>query len=60
MTTSELSNLKILIGIAKNELRLKSTKEEALQSLIFAGIKDKNNQFTPPYSLLTKYVKKNI
>ena len=50
-------NLKKLIDPVKAELKIVPTKEEALQSFIYAGIKNKKGKFTSPYAILNKLVK---
>lgn len=42
---------------AKRALQRKVAKEEALASLVRAGILDKDGKFTAPYQNLAKYVK---
>ncbi|MDB5090764.1 MAG: hypothetical protein JWR09_4758 [Mucilaginibacter sp.] len=46
-------DLKILIALAK-ELEKDLTKEEALKSLIAAGILDEGGNYTSPYKELEK------
>ncbi|NVM64466.1 hypothetical protein FHW88_002755 [Mucilaginibacter sp. SG538B] len=50
-------NLKKLIDPVKAELKIVPTKEEALQSFIYAGIKNKKGKFTSRYAILNKLVK---
>lgn len=43
--------------VSENLLKTVTTKEEALQSFIYAGIKNKKGKFTAPYAILNKLVK---
>ena len=44
-----------LIELAEKQLQEKVSDEEALRSLISAGILDENGQFTPPYPELARF-----
>ena len=50
-------DLKKLIDLVKAELKTVPTKEEALQTFIYAGIRNKKGKFTAPYAILNKLVK---
>jgi len=53
MSSKEFKNLEAL---AKKERNRKMTKEEAIQSLVDAGIINKDKQFMPPYKNLERIV----
>lgn len=48
---------KLAMESAEKALLRKVTKEEALESLVRAGILDRAGNFTAPYQNLAKYVK---
>jgi len=45
-------DIQLLIEIAEEQLRKGFTKEEALESLVAAGILDKTGNYTKPYKEL--------
>jgi hypothetical protein len=47
-------DIKRLIDLAKGELKKETTKEEALESLVRAGILDKNGKYTKHYPNLAR------
>ncbi|WP_165503690.1 hypothetical protein [Pedobacter hiemivivus] len=47
-------DIKRLIDLAKDGLKKETTKEEALQSLVRAGILDKNGKYTKHYPNLAR------
>ncbi len=49
---------KLAMESAERSLKTRHTREEALRSLMRAGILDKNGNFTEPYKELAKVVKK--
>ena len=55
MSEEDIKNLE---NIALEKLKNGFTKEEALQSLIRAGILDKNGNYTEPYKILEKAIRK--
>jgi len=55
MNKEDIENLK---NIAREKLKRGFTREEALQSLIRAGILDENENFTEPYKHLGEAVKR--
>ena len=55
MNKEDIENLK---NIAREKLRKGFTREEALQSLIDAGILDENGNHTEPYKHLGEAVKR--
>jgi hypothetical protein len=58
LTTMSEEDIKNLENIALEKLKNGFTKEEALQSLIRAGILDKNGNYTEPYKILEKAIRK--
>jgi hypothetical protein len=55
MSKADIEHLK---NIARDRLKKGFTREEALQSLIRAGILDENENFTEPYKLLGEAIKR--
>ena len=51
-------DIKKLIDLAKRKLKETRTKEEALASLVSAGILTKKGNYTKPYRDLARAVKK--
>ena len=51
-------DIKKLSDLAKEQLKAGRTKEQALQSFIDAGIMNEKGEYTKPYAILEKLVKK--
>ena len=57
-TTMNEQDIKNLENIALEELKKGVTPEEALRSFIIAGILDENGNYTEPYRILEKAIRK--
>jgi len=57
-TTMNEQDIRNLRNIALEELKKGVTREEALRSFMVAGIFDENGNYTEPYQILEKAIRK--
>lgn len=57
-TTMSEKDIRRLMDLAREELRKGITREEAIRSLMDAGILDKDGHYTKPYQNLSKAIRK--